>query len=275
MLAGWINRQQRDAINYLLEENRILKGKYLAETGKKRIILTDRQRRRLAILAKRVGRKILFDISGIFSPDTLLAWYRKLVAAKYDSSKSRSKYGRRTISNEVRQQIIDIAKNHKYLGCRKLYGYLKYLGIKVSPASVSRILREAGIEPSPDRPERTTWSAFIKAHWNSLCAIDFFTKEIFTKNGLVKFMALVAIDYKTRKVEIAGIIPQANGMWMKQIAKNLTDPFDGFMKDKKFVVMDQDPVFTDEVREIFADAGVEPMRTTPCHVQKLICRQRL
>ncbi len=51
-------------------------------------------------------------------------------------------------------------------------------------------------------------------------------------------MVLVAIDYKTRKVEIAGIIPQANGIWMKQMAKNLTDPFDGFMKDKKFVVMD-------------------------------------
>ena len=86
MLAGWINRQQQEAINYLLEENRILKEKYLVETGRKRIILDDRQRRRLAVLAKRVGRKMLFDTSDIFSPDTLLAWYRKLVAAKYDGS---------------------------------------------------------------------------------------------------------------------------------------------------------------------------------------------
>ena len=91
----------------------------------------------------------------------------------------------------------------------------------------------------------------------------FFTKDIFTKNGLVKFMVLVAIDYKTCEVEIAGIIPEANGIWMKQMAKNLTDPFDGFMKDKKFVVMDQDPIFTEEVRQIFEDAGVEPVRTTP------------
>jgi len=73
MLAGWINRQQQEAINYLLEENRILKDKYLVETGRKRIILNDRQRRRLAILAKRVGRKMLFDISCVFSPDTVLA----------------------------------------------------------------------------------------------------------------------------------------------------------------------------------------------------------
>ncbi len=263
MLAGWINRQQQEAMNYLMEENKILKHELLKATGRKRIILNDRQRRRLAILAKRVGRKVLYDISGVFSPDTLLAWYRKLVAAKYDGSRSRSKYGRRIIQDEVRQQIIDIARDHKHLGCRKLYGYLKYLGFKVSPASVSRILREAGIEPSPDRPERTTWSEFVKSHWESLCAIDFFTKEIFTKHGLVKFMVLVAIDYKTRKVEIAGIIPEANGVWMKQMAKNLTDPFDGFMKDKKFVVMDQDPIFTEEVRLLFEDAGVSPVRTTP------------
>ena len=115
MLAGWINRRQQEAINYLLEENQILKEKYLVETGRKRIILNDRQRRRLAVLAKRVGRKLLFDISGAFSPDTVLAWYRKLVAAKFDGSKSRSKYGRRTIPDEVRQQIIDIARDHK--GC--------------------------------------------------------------------------------------------------------------------------------------------------------------
>ena len=76
-------------------------------------------------------------------------------------------------------------------------------------------------------------------------------------------MVLVAIDYKTRRVQIAGIIPETNAKWMKQMAKNLTDPFDGFMKDKKFVVMDQGPVFTTEVRQIFENAGVTPVRTTP------------
>ena len=81
MLAGWINRQQQDAINYLMEENKILKHELLEATGKKRIILNDRQRRRLAVLAKRVGRKMLFDILCVFSPDTVLAWYRKLIAA--------------------------------------------------------------------------------------------------------------------------------------------------------------------------------------------------
>ncbi len=263
MLAGWINRRQQEAIHYLIEENRILKEKYLTETGKKRILLNDRQRRRLAVLAHQVGRKMMYDISCAFSPDTVLAWYRRLVAAKYDGSRNRSKYGRPTISDETRQQIVTIAKNHKHLGCRMLYGYLKYLGIRVSIASISRILRDAGIEPAPDRPERTTWTEFIKSHWESLAAIDFFSKEIFTRRGLVRYMVLVVMECKTRKVEIAGVIPQANEVWMKQVARNLTDPMEGFLKDKDCIILDRDPVFSEAFRKMLGDYGVKPMQTQP------------
>ena len=72
MLAGWINRQQQEAINYLLEENRILNDELLKATGRKRILLNDRQRRRLAILGKKLGRGVLSRISESFSPDTIL-----------------------------------------------------------------------------------------------------------------------------------------------------------------------------------------------------------
>ena len=90
MLAGWINKEQQHMIEYLSEENTILRDELLKVTGKKRIILNDSQRRRLAILAKKLGRKALSDICGIFSPDTLLLWHRKLVAKKYDGSQSRA-----------------------------------------------------------------------------------------------------------------------------------------------------------------------------------------
>jgi putative transposase len=241
MMAGWINRQQQEAINFLMEENKILKYELLKATGKKRIILNDKQRRRLAILAKRVGRKMLFDISCIFSPDTLLKWFRQLAGKKYDGSKNRSKFGRPRITDELKQLIIDMAQDHKHLGCRMLHGYLKYLGYKVSPATISRVLKEHGIEPAPDRPVKTTWSEFIKAEWDSLIAIDFFNVEVLTLGGIIRYMVLFAIDYKTRRVEILGIIPQAYGGWMEQMARNMTDPFEGFCKDKRFVVMDRDP----------------------------------
>ncbi len=262
MLAGWINRQQQEVIEYLKAENSILKDELLKATGRKRILLNDSQRRRLAILGKKLGRGVLSKIGGSFSPDTILKWHRKLGAHKYDGSRNRGKGGRPRISDYLRQLIIDMAKDNKHLGGKTLHGYLKYLGLKVSPSTINRILREHGIEPCPDRPERTSWNEFIKAEWESLAAIDFFTTEIYTLRGLIRYMVLVVIDYKTRKVEIAGIIPQAYGDWMEQIARNLTDPIDGFLKDKKFLIHDWDKLFTKGFRSILEAGGVKCVKTT-------------
>jgi hypothetical protein len=244
MLAGWINQQQQEMIEYLKAENGILRDQLLKATGKKR------------------SRGVLSQICCAFSPDTLLKWHRRLIAKKYDGSRNRGKSGRPRISDQLKQIIIDMARDNKHLGCRKLYGYLKYLGIKVSPATISRVLREHGIEPSPDRPERTSWNEFVRAHWESLVAVDFFTTEIYTIKGLVRYMVLVVIDYSTRKVEIAGIIPQAYGEWMEQIARNLTDPLDGFLRNKKFLVIDRDPLFTEEFRMILKAGGIDCIKTT-------------
>jgi len=181
---------------------------------------------------------------------------------KYDGSKNRSKFGRPRITDYLKQLIIDMAKDNKHLGCRKLHGFLKYLGIKVSPTTISRVLREHGIEPCPDRPERTSWNEFIRAHWDSLAAIDFFTTEIYTFKGLVRYMVLFVIDYKTRKVEIAGIIPQAYKDWMLQMARNLSDPIDGFLKDKKYLIHDRDPLFCDDFISILESTGIKCKKTT-------------
>ncbi|MCK4886568.1 MAG: integrase core domain-containing protein, partial [Planctomycetes bacterium] len=262
MVAGWMNRQQQEIIEYLKAENVILRDELQKATGKKRIILNDKQRRRLAILGRKVGRGVLSKVCCAFSPDTILLWHCKLVAHKYNGSKNRGKGGRPRISDYLRQLIIYMAKNNKHLGGKTLHGYLKYLGIKVSPSTINRILREHGIEPCPDRPERTTWNEFIRREWDSLAAIDFFQKEIWTIKGLVKCMVLVVIDYKTRKVEIAGIIPQAHGGWMKQIARNLTDPIDGFLKDKKYLIHDQDPLFTEAFKEILKAGGITCKKTS-------------
>ncbi|MHC4637565.1 MAG: hypothetical protein ACYTBP_03245 [Planctomycetota bacterium] len=78
MLVGWLKSKQSEVIDYLIEENRILKEKCLAKQVKKRIILNDKQRRRLGILAQRVGRKMLFEISCVFAPDTFLKWFSQL-----------------------------------------------------------------------------------------------------------------------------------------------------------------------------------------------------
>ena len=82
ILAGWINRQQQEVIEYLRTENQILKEKL----GKRRILLTDDQRRRLARKGKVLGRKVLETVGTLFTPDTILRWHRLLVAQKWDTS---------------------------------------------------------------------------------------------------------------------------------------------------------------------------------------------
>jgi hypothetical protein len=87
ILAGWINRQEQDVIEYLRAENRVLREKL----GKKRILLDDNQRRRLAVKGKILGRRMLEQVATIVTPDTILRWHRELVAAKWDYSGRRNK----------------------------------------------------------------------------------------------------------------------------------------------------------------------------------------
>jgi hypothetical protein len=140
--------------------------------------------------------------------------------------------GRPPISLELRNIIIKTAKENRSLGYKRIKGQLKYLGYTVATSTIGSILKKEGLEPQPDRQKKTTWAEFIKAHWQSLTAIDFLTTEVYTLKGLTRYMVLVAIDYATRKVEILGIIEQAHGRWMEQMARNLTDSFSVFLKNK-------------------------------------------
>ena len=79
-LAGWLNQQQQDIIDYLQEENRVLRE----QLGDRRLRLNDDQRRRLAVKAKKLGRRVLHELATLVTPETLLAWHRKLIARKYD-----------------------------------------------------------------------------------------------------------------------------------------------------------------------------------------------
>ena len=125
------------------------------------------------------------------------------------------------------------------------------------------ILAEHGIEPAPERSRRTTWKQFLKSHWELIGATDFFTIEVWSWTGLVRYSVLFVIELSTRRVEIAGIVPEPNGQWMKQIARNLTDATDGFLLGKRYLIMDRDPVFTNEFQLILKSADVRPVVLPP------------
>jgi hypothetical protein len=259
ILAGWVHRQQQAVIEYLRTENQVLKEKL----GKKRILLNDDQRRRLAVKGKVLGRKLLGEIGTLFTPDTILRWHRMLVARKWDYSQRRTSVGRPRVRQAIVDLVVRLARENVSWGYDRIQGALANLGHKMSDQTVGSILRAHGIEPAPERKRQTTWKTFIKSHWDVLAAIDFTTIEVWSTRGLVTYYVLFVMEVATRRVHFAGCTPNPDEPWMKQIAKNLTDPFDGFLRDKRFVIMDRDRKYCEAFRAMLQSGGIEPVRLPP------------
>ena len=145
-LAGWVNRQQQEAIDYLRTENDIIKERL----GKKRILLSDDQRRRLAVKGKVLGRKQLQLIGTLFTPDTILRWHRQLVANKWDySDRQDSKPGRPRVRQEIVDLALKFAKGNPTWGYDRIQGELAKIGFKITDTAVANILKADGIDPAP------------------------------------------------------------------------------------------------------------------------------
>jgi transposase InsO family protein len=255
VFSGWINRRQQDVISYLLEENRVLRAAH----GSHRIRLTDDQRRRLAVKGKALGRRRLADVAGIVTPDTILRWYRCLIANKYEGSKKRG-VGRPSTKPDIVSRVVRMAQENPTWGYTRIRGGLHHLGHDIARSTIKSILQNHGIEPAPQRRTTTPWKTFLAAHWDGLAAANFFTVEVLTWRGLVRYVVFFVMKLKTRTVKIAGITSQANEHWLNQMARNLTDPHDGFLNDVRYLIVDRDPLYTTSARNLLRDSGVTLLR---------------
>src|SRR4051794_37037718 len=251
-------KEQQQAIDYFREENRVL----CEQLGGRRIRFTDDQRRRLAARAKGLGRRALSQVATIVTPDTLLAWHRKLIARKYDGTASRGP-GRPRTKDQIESLAVQMAVENRDWGYTRILGALSNLGFNLGRGTVANILKRHGIEPAPERSRKTTWKEFLTRHWELIVAADFFTVEVWTRRGLRRFIVLFFIELSTRKVQIAGIATDANGLWMSQIGRNLTDAVEGIMKGKRYLIHDRDPLFTAEFLSMLADVGVRSVKLPP------------
>ncbi|MFT4549974.1 MAG: putative transposase [Verrucomicrobiales bacterium] len=175
VLSGLVNRRQQEIIEFQNAQIRILMDKM----GSKRILLTDDQRRVLAVKAKTLGRRALMELTTIVTPDTILRWHRRLIKAKWDYRDRRKKApGRPPIPDEIVEFVLRMARENPSRGYDRIQGALANLGHEISDTTVGNILRANGIEPAPERQRTTTWKTFLKAHWESIAAIDFTTVEV-------------------------------------------------------------------------------------------------
>ena len=204
MIASAINERLQRRLDYALEEVRVLKEILRAATGKDRISFTPDQRRRLALAGIELTPKERRECCQVIKPRTILTWFRGLAARKHDSSQRKT--GRPRKARDIRKLVVRMALENLNWGYTKIRDALRTgLKIELGRTTVADILAEEGIEPAPEREKKRTWKQFLKMHWDTLYACDFFSVEALSPFGTVRYMVFFVIEIKSRAVEVAGI----------------------------------------------------------------------
>ena len=189
------------------------------------------------------------------TPQTLLAWHRRLVARRW-TYPSRGP-GRPPIDPEIRALVLRLARENPRWGYRRISGELVGLGISVSATSVRKILASAGLGPTGTR-NGLSWSQFIRAQAESVIACDFFTVDTVS---LRRLYVLFFIEVSSRRVHLAGITENPDGAWVVQQARNLAWELSDRPIPLRFLIRDNDAKFSGAFDEVLRDEGIEVIRT--------------
>ena len=208
--AGWVTRHQDDLIAYLREENRVRQE----HLGPRPLRLIDAHRRRLAVRGQQRGRRVVMQVAGIVTPDTILRWYRRLIA-QTDAGSARRGRGRPMTRRDVAALVVRMAVENPQWG-----------GTHGS-AGRSRTSATRSLGPRCSGSGTTTG---MQAPWDGRTACDLFTVEVLTLVGFQRYLVFFVIALQSRRVTIAGIPPPPYGAWMEQMARTLTDPVDGCLR---------------------------------------------
>jgi putative transposase len=257
-VIGLINQRLLLQNEYLIAENRVLRTHLPV-----RMRLSDPERSTLAEIGKRLGRTALQQVACVAKPDTILAWYRRLIARKFDGAKLRTSPGRPRIDPEVEALIVRFARENSSWGYDRIVGALANLGHPVSDQTVGNILRRYGIAPAPKRSQNTTWKDFIASHMAVLAGTDFFTVEVLTWRGLATYYVLFFIHLESRRVSLAGLTRHPTSEWMLQMARNATDEISGFLRGLRYLLRDRDTKFCAALLDVLRSSGIRPLALPP------------
>jgi hypothetical protein len=198
-VTGTVDQELLLRNEYLAAENRILKAQI-----KGRLLLSQEEKATLAEIAHRLGRKALEEVAGAAQPDTILGWYRKFIAKKFDGSRFRQRVGRPRIAEEIERLVVRMAKENPSWGYDRIVGALANLGHRLSDQTVGNVLRH-GLSPAPKRKQTVSWKDFIRSHRDVLVGMDFFTAEVLTLKGFLTYYVLFFIHLETRRVSLVRI----------------------------------------------------------------------
>ena len=193
------------------------------------------------------------------TPETLLAWHRRLVGRRWDYSRRRTVAGRPSTASAVRAAVLRLARDNPRWGCRRIQGELARLGHPLGATTVWEILTAAGVDPAPRRVG-PTWREFLAAQAKGVIACDFVHIDLV---DLRRVYALVFLEHGTRRLRIAGVTAYPTGAWVAQQARDLAIELGVQMGSLRFLIRDRDAKYTESFDAVFAAEDVEIIRTPP------------
>jgi transposase InsO family protein len=195
---------------------------------------------------------VLRGIRLLVRPETVLRWHRDLIAYRHARISRPKQTGRPPTIRSIRLLVLRLARENSTWGYRRIHGELLVLGVKVSASTVWKILKDAGIDPAPQRTS-DTWATFLRSQAHAILAADFF--ETTTLTG-ARMYVLAVIEHASRRIRVLGATAHPNATWVTQAARNLVMDLDDAGCQVKYLIRDRDGKYPAVFDAILADAGV-------------------
>jgi putative transposase len=225
--------------------------------GEQKIRFEPADRALLAALLHRLPRPTLRSLRLLVRPDTILKWHRDLLSRRHAAASRPKRRGRPRTLRSIRALVLRLARENSGWGYRRVHGELLVLGIKVAPSTVWEILREAGIDPAPDRVV-TTWADFLRSQAEALLAADFI--ETVTLTG-TRMYILAVIEHASRRIRVLGVTAHPTAAWVTQAARNLVMDLQDVGSNARYLIRDRDGKYPALFDAVLADAGVRIVRS--------------
>jgi transposase InsO family protein len=223
------------------------------QLGNEKVRLAVSDRAFLAALLHRLPRDVLGDMRLLVRPDTVLRWHRNMIARRHAAISRPKRPGRPPTVRSIRALVLRLARENPSWGYRRVHGELLVLGLKVAPATVWEILKQAGIDPAPERT-CSSWADFLRSQADALLACDFL--ETVTLTG-TRMYVLAVIEHASRRIRILGATAHPTTAWVVQAAKNLVMDLEDTGCRARYLIRDRDGKFPQLFDVTLADAGIE------------------
>jgi putative transposase len=197
-------------------------------------------------------REVLRRLRLLIRPDTVLRWHRDLIRRRHARTCQPKRPGRPPTVRSIRALVLRLVQENPGWGYRRVHGELATLGIKVAPSTVWEILKQAGLDPAPERAS-TTWADFLRSQADAMLACDFI--ETVTLSGQRQYI-LAVIEHATRRVRVLGTTAHPSANWVIQAVKNLVMDLDDVGFQARFLLRDRDGKFPALMDEVLAEADI-------------------